>query len=1208
MECPTTLRLGVPICALTLALAGQAEPLRAPRGGDGPKFLRLAPEACGVDFVHELRPEHRFQYLTNGCGLAVGDCDGDGLPDLYLISQDGKNRLFRQVEPLRFVDATATAGGVDGGDAWGAGATFVDVDGDGDLDLYVCNVESKNLLYVNQGDGTFLERAADFGLDLVAASMMAAFCDYDRDGDLDCYLLTNRALHASWAQTPEVLDAIKPPAAVGKTARDLVPTLPDLATLGALERGGKLTSDDALPSHLRPHFLTFRGKAFMAGQPDRLLRQDDGRFVDVTERSGIQDFGMGLSATWWDFDADGLPDLYVANDLESPDILWRNLGNGRFENVTADVLPHTAYYGMGSDAADVDNDGRLDLFVADMSATTHKKAKILMGDMNRQRDFLIFARPQQYMRNALLLNTGMGRFQEAAMLAGVASTDWTWSTLFGDLDNDGRQDLFVTNGISRFDMNPDLQMQVEALTRRDRHDEAVAVIKSIPAVPERNLALRQESDLRFVKTGADWGLDLEAVSHGAALVDLDRDGDLDVVTMNFTAPIGIWENRTTGHHAIAFALRGQGKNPFAIGARVSVELPGARLLRENWLSRGYLSGQEPRLHFGLGSHTGPIRATVRWPSGRTQEFADLAVDHLHTLVEPQAPGPISETRVLLAPALRPQANGPAATHREMLFDDFADQPLLPARLSQLGPGVAFGDADGDGDEDLFVGGAKGQPGTLCLRDGTGWKTVDGPWQADADAEDLGVLWLDYDSDTDLDLLVVSGGVESPAGDPRQRDRLYRNEAHRFVRDDDALPADGDSGSCAVAADFDRDGDLDLCLGGRCIPGRYPDAPGSRLLRNDGGRFVDVTAELAPALRAAGMVTSALWTDVDADGFVDLLVAAHWQPIRLLRNDGGKRLVDATAAAGLADATGWWNSLCAIDVDDDGDLDYVAGNQGKNSKYKADPEHPATLWYDDFDGNGTRDLIEAKYEGDRLLPVRGRSCSSQAMPFLADKFPTYERFASAVLGDIYQQDKLGKAGKLHATTLANSLLRNDGNGHFTIEPLPHRAQIAPIFGMAVIDGNLLVAAQNSFSPEPETGHHDGGTGLVLRAVGGNLVVVPPDEHGLVLGGDMKGLALGELPNEPQPVIAIARNDDRVATFSVTRSEPAPAPAVVGHPGNPTAIGARLVFEFADGRKRATERHAGSGYLSQSTVQLTMPGAIAVQITLPDGRSSRQELPH
>lgn len=1172
----------------------ESRPLARSAAHAGPKFRRVASSESGLAFRNELRNENRYTYLTNGAGLAVGDYDKDGLPDLYCVSQDGPNKLFRQTAPLRFVDVTASAGNVDGGEAWGSGAAFVDVDGDSWLDLYVCNTEAKNRLYRNRGDGTFEECAARFGLDVAAASTMAAFADADGDGDLDCYLVTNRALHAGWALVSEVLDAMQVPKDTLRTARQMVPSLQDTAdpVFQRLQRGDMAPSLQ-MPTKLREHFFSFHGRVYMAGQRDRFLRNDNGVFVDGSDAAEFADHGMGLSATWVDYDQDGKPDLYVANDLETPDQLWHNEGGGRFREVAKETLPHTAYYGMGSDAGDVDGDGRMDLFVADMSATTHKMAKILMGDMNAQRDFLIHADPQQCMRNALLLNTGTQRFQEAAFLAGVASTDWTWSALFGDLDNDARLDLFCTNGIARFDMNPDIELEKQRLWRAGKEAEAIALIQSVPSVPEKNFALRNAGDLRFEKTGASWGLDAATISHGALLVDLDRDGDLDVVTNDLDQELGVYENRSAEQHSIAFVLEGRGKNTRGIGARIELGVGNARLVRENHVSRGYLSGQEARAHFGLGAATTVDLAVIHWPSGSVQVLEKLQADREYTVREPAQPSAAIAMEPLVAPIFQEVEIAQAPVHREAPFDDFDAQFLLPHQLSKLGPGLAVGDADSDGDDDVFVGGAAGQSGTLLRNDGDRYIAVDGPWQQDAACEDMGILWLDYDADGDQDLLVCSGGVEASEGDARLKDRLYRNDgAMRFVRDEAALPDVRTSSSSAAAADIDGDGDLDLAIGGRMVPGRFPDAPATRLYRNDGSRFVDATMELAPSLLQAGMVTSVVFAQVDGDAWPDLLVAAQWQPIRCLRNRDGKGFDDRTKEAGLAAHSGQWNSLLPLDVDGDGDVDFLAGNLGKNTKYKTTPDHPLGLVFADFDGNGTRDLVETKYEGDRLLPVRGRSCSSQAMPFVAEKFPTYAQFASSLLGEIYPQDKLATAGKLECTTLASCLLRNDGSGNFAVEELPHRAQIAPLFGMATgdFDGDGqadVIGATNFFSPEPETGHFDGGTGLLLaheRASPTNLAVVPPLRSGCVHHGDQKGLAMTVGAGGFGHRVLVAQNSGALRAFDATPTGSAQGSLQVrlaGPRGNPTGIGARVTLHRQSGATESRWVTAGSGYLSQST---------------------------
>ncbi|HEU4420119.1 MAG TPA: FG-GAP-like repeat-containing protein, partial [Planctomycetota bacterium] len=691
---------------------------------------------------------------------------------------------------------------------------------------------------------------------------------------------------------------------------------------------------------------------------------------------------------------------------------------------------------------------------------------------------------------------------------------------------------------------------------------------------------------------------------------LDGDGDLDVLVNNWNEPAAVYENRTTDGNAIVVRLRGQRSERFGVGARATATLAdGSVIVRENWLSRGYLTGQNPELHFGLGKATQVATLRVKWPSGHEQTFTALAAGHCYTITEP--PGDAQRTATVpstgstsFGESSLAATQAPPFRHQENEFDEYVDQPLLPAGVSRLGPGLALGDADGDGDDDLFVGGARGQAGALFVAGANGWTQQPGPWEQDSACEDMGVLWLDYDRDGDLDLFVASGGAEVKQGDATLRDRIYRNDGGgAFTRDEQALPDVRESSGHACAADFDRDGDLDLFVAGRLVPGAYPDAPPSRLYRNDGGRFTDATQDLAPDLLHAGMVTSALFTDADDDGWLDLLVAAHWQPIRLLRNDSGKAFVDATAAAGLVAHTGWWNSLCAWDVDADGDLDYVAGNQGLNTKYKANPEHPARLYFGDFDDNGTRDLIEAKYEGDNLLPVRGRSCSSQAMPFLATKFPTYDQFASSLLHDIYTEQRLAACGQLAATTLASSLLRNDGKGRFTIEELPRRAQLAPIFGMVAI-GERLVCAENSYAPEPETGRHDGGTGLVLRATKNGIEVVPPSEHGICFFGDRKALVMRS--DAAAIELVFANNNDALRSFAghaTPRGKTIDLPKL---PGNPQAIGTRIVFEFGDGKRRAVEVQAGSGYLSCSRPELRDPGAVRASVRLPDGGASVQQL--
>ena len=1209
-----------------VAVPGQtglfAEPLPARAAADGPRFLKVDPQRSGLRFQNELRRENVVAYVYTGAGLAVGDYDGDGWPDVYLVSQDGPNKLFRQTAPLVFEDVTAKAGGLDGGDAWGNAASFADVDGDSDLDLYVCNLESPNLLYVNQGDGTFVEKAGPFGLGLTAASTGCAFADYDNDGDLDLYVLTNRVLKHLLPE--EIVAEVTLPKAMRKTKAELLPPYP---TFEKDARG-----DLVVPKGYEDHFFTLPDSPapFQAGQCDRLFRNDGyARWVDVTKDAGIHDQGNGLSVVWWDFDGDGHQDLYVANDFQSPDQLYRNLGDGRFADVTKERLPHTAFFGMGCDFGDLDHDGRFDLLVADMSSTQHYWGKMLMGSMDQHRWFLMHAQPQQYMRNALYVNTGTGRFLEAAHLAGLASTDWTWAVRFADLDDDGWLDFFATNGIPVFTDNPDTGERFAKLWREGSHQQALELFRAIPSVAEKNVARRNDGvafgGLHFTDAGAAWGLDESSVAHGAVVADLDRDGDLDVLTNNLNAPCSLFENRGSDGHRVLVELRGEKGNRQGIGAVVTVTAGGAVQTAQVSLTRGYMSAGDAVVHFGLGAATTIDALVVRWPSGAMQRFEKLAADQRYTVAEGPPPQPF--------PGIVDDfgdddlnrhwfvSSSDGVRHVEREFDDYAVQPLLPHRLSRLGPGAAIGDVDGDGRDEYWIGGAAGQSGSLMRIGGKEDEAIPGPWRDDAECEDLGACFLDFDRDGDLDLYVASGGVEAGERTELLRDRLYVNDSKgAFTRaPDGVLPDLRDSSSCVSAADFDRDGDLDLFVGTRVVPGRFPQSGPSRLLRNDGGRFVDVAAELAPGLRDAGMVTSAVWTDVDADGFVDLVVAASWQPVRVFGNERGERLVDRTQALGLAELRGQWNGLAAGDLDGDGDVDLVATNLGLNTKYKASPQKPLRLYARDFDGNGTFDVVESKTATEGELPVRGLSCSSQAMPFVRERFPTYDQFARARLGDIYGQ-ALGDSLVLECNELRHVVLEQR-DGRFHAAPLPWLAQVSTAFGVAITDADAdgvqdLVLVHNFFSPEPETGRSDGGLGLWMRGVGGlRFEPVAGEESGLLAAGDAKALALFELGGGVATLLITRSDDSALLLYSIRGSHSFPpvdrflTVRLRGPAGNPTGVGARIELRQNGKVLARGEVQAGGSYLAQSSPSVAfakVPADAVVRVLWPDGSSSETKV--
>jgi hypothetical protein len=1221
---PSIHLLWVAITALTAAASAAAaaspdvsnRPLAAPGPAqDGPLFARRPASETGLDFRHTWDPPPEYASARDrnfaGGGVAIGDCDGDGLADVYLSRPFGGGKLFRNKGGWRFEDATA-ASGLDGDRGWTTAGAWGDVDNDGDLDLYICGLDCPNRLWMNDGRGRFTERAAAAGLAFAGSSVMMAWSDYDGDGDLDGYLLTNRT-HSNQPL------AVTSPETMREVMRRLQRT-----------PAGGLT----MPAELEElyHLVPRPGGSpvvAQAGQYDRLFRNDGAgpegvpQFTDVTRAAGILDNGLGLSATWWDHDGDGRPDLYVANDYFGGDKLWHNNGDGTFTDRAAALLPHTAWFSMGSDVADINNDGRLDLFVADMAGSNHYKDKMSMGDMDQLGWFLEAPTPRQYMRNTLFLNSGAGPFMEIAHLAGVAATDWTWAVKFADLDGDGWQDLYVTNGMTGDFLNSDLR------SSRNRP------LSEAPVKRDVHFAFRNRGDLTFENVSAAWGLDHEGVSFGAAYGDLDGDGDPDLVVNHFEAQASVYENRSTTRRA-AVRLVGRKSNHRGLDARLVAEVGPQRQTRYLTLARGFAGSDEPVVHFGLGRAERIDRLTVHWPGGTIQEVPNLAAGQLHSVTEPEG-----------APAAPPAAEPPprlleptqalaSARHVERPFDDFQRQPLLPNKSSQLGPGLAWGDVDGDGDTDCFLAGAAGQPGTLWLNQGPGPQGTDAfqpatvpALAADAACEDLGAIFFEADGDGDPDLYVVSGGVECEPGAPVLRDRLYLNDGRGgFTKaPDGALPDERDSGSCVAAADFDRDGDLDLFVGGRVIPGQYPASPGSRLLLNDGtGVFADVTAMRAPSLGAAGLVTAALWTDVDADGWTDLLLAAEWHPLRFFRNTDGI-LNDATAGSGLEGLSGWWNGLAAGDFDEDGDLDYAATNFGLNTKYHPSTDHPVRVFYGDFDGSGGAQIVEAKEQPDgRWLPVRGKSCSQNAMPFLRQKFPTFHQFASATLQEIYGP-ALTTARHLAVTTLQSGVVWNksvpgaQGPGRrpaaaaktvLAFQPLPMLAQVAPAFGVQAADfngdGHLdLALAHNFFSPQRETGRMDGGLGAVLIGDGkGGFHPAWPDASGLVLQADAKAMTLADLNRDGRDDLVVSVNNGPThAWLSATAAAPARPLELRGPPGNPHAVGARIVFRTASGGQRAAEIHLGEGYLSQPSPQrrLRLPqGTTRVEIRWPKGATT------
>ena len=1180
------------------------------KSGQATLFNALNAASIGIDFVHQWSPpQEQFMEIrsyASTAGIAIGDYDSDGRPDLFLASQTDGGKLYRNLGDWKFQDVTSAANLTVKG-MWATGVAFADIDNDSHLDIALCGFNCSNRVFINQGNGTFQEKSKKLRLDYLGASTMMSFADYDRDGDLDVYLLTNRL-------PPQKRQTGRAKKVNGKVV------VPD----HLLEETGVMN----LPSG-EFHFMP-------AGQFDYMFRNDGDFFTDVTKAAGLdQRNHHGLSATWWDPNDDGWPDLFVSNDFAWPDHHFVHNGNKSspaFSDEVREAMPHVPWFSMGSDVGDFNNDGRLDLIATDMSPTSHYRSKLTMGDMSSFAWFLDHADPKQYMRNAVFLNTGTPRFQEVAQMTGVANSNWTWSVRAEDFDCDGLTDLFMTTGMTRDFENADLtdelnQLQLSARSHGDKVAIASRFWQEKPQLKEQNLAFRNRGDLQFEQVGREWGFDTKTVGFGCATGDLDGDGDQDIVVNNFLAQPSIYRNlaaeQSSGaNNRIKVELRGRQSNAFGIGSRVDLRCGDLSQTKYLTSARGYMSTSEPALYFGLNDHLTAAAMTIRWPSGIRQVVKDVAANRVYKIVEPETTTPPEGQPNRSTPMFIETDIVKGIRHREQPFDDFARQPLLPNRLSQLGPGIAWGDVNGDGTEDLFIGGARGEPGRPHLRRDGRFLIYPKQLQAfiaDSEYEDMGALFFDADSDGDLDLYVVSGGVECEPKSKLLRDRLYINNGNgQFDRaSDSALPDICSSGSCVVGADFDRDGDVDLFVGGRTVPGKYPTTPVSYLLENQSehgiARFADVTDDKCPEVRQTGMVTGAIWADVNDDRWNDLLVTHEWGPVKLFLNNKGV-MADATPEAGLSNRKGWFNGITAGDIDHDGDIDFVVTNCGQNTKYRASVENPIEIFYGDFDGSDQKRIVEAIHKENRLLPLRGKSCSQNAMPFLRAKFPTYHEFALQSVDGIYSQSSLDDALRFDVNELDSGILTNDGQGRFSWQSLPRITQIAPGFGVGLADFNCdghldMVMAQNSFSPQRETGRMDGGVGQLLVGDGtGSFRPVEPHDSGIVVPGDAKALAITDLNVDGRPDVVFSVNNGPLRAF-INQIDVPVEPLTIhlrGIPGNVNGAGARIRVSGLDDRVQVSEVYAGSGYLSQSTSSRTFAGEFnegsEIRVQWPNGAES------
>jgi enediyne biosynthesis protein E4 len=1071
-------------------------------------FTSLSHQRTGINFRNWVKESETFNvldygYLYNGAGVAIGDINNDGLPDIYFCSNLTKNRLYLNKGNFKFEDITDKAG-VGGPGTWSTGVTMADINGDGFLDIFVCTSTDgrpqyrKKLLFINNGDLTFTESAAKYGIADSSYSTQAVFFDYDKDGDLDLFLLNHS------------LNQYATPKAELKNVHD-------------------------------------------AQYEHKLYKNTGGKFVDVSKETGmiqnVLNFGLGVAVA--DFNNDGWPDIYVCNDYFEQDYLYINQKDGTFSEQLDKYFDHISLSSMGTDAADINNDGYIDLMTLDMLPEDNYGQKLVAGPDNYEKVSILKNTGffHQSTRNMLQLNNHGNYFTEIGQYAGVFSTNWSWSPLFCDFDNDGNKDLYITNGYGRNNTHMDfLRLAVDEVIKKQKGEATMprmSFIEKIPATKLKNYIFRNNGDLTFTNVTDSWGDEVPSLSNGAAYADLDNDGDMDLVVNNINDYAFVYRNNAremNSNHFLKIKFDGIGLNKGGIGSKVEVKCNDKTYTQEFMPTRGFMSSMNHELIFGLGKATTVDELKVIWPDLREQILKDVDVDQTMVLHNNDAQIVRQKAATVYHPLFVPLNTKKILDfkHVENEYNDFKSQILLPHMLSTQGPRIAKGDVNNDGLEDLFIGGAKGTPGKLYIqkKNGTFELQEQSCFETDKGCEDIGALFFDADGDGDLDLYVVSGGNEFPKDSPELQDRLYLNNGKGlFTKTTDRLPVMLTSGSCVKAADIDNDGDLDLFVGGRLVPGSYPLAPRSYILENNGkGYFKDVTERYNKALMNPGMVTDAVWTDFNGDKLMDLIIVGEWMGIRAFKNTG-KNLTEISDQCGLKNSEGWWNTIIAEDFNHDGKMDYVIGNLGLNSQIKASVAEPATIYAKDFDNNGSIDAVMCYYILGVSYPFNSKDDLQSQMPFIEKKYPTYESYARQTITDIFTAEQLKNALVLKATVFASCYLENKGNDQFELTPLPREAQFSPIYAIQSgdfnQDGNTdMILAGNFFGNRIKFGENDANKGLLLTGNGkGNFTVISDTLSGFHINGEVRDIADIRMASGKN-ILVFALNNDSVRIYGAS----------------------------------------------------------------------------